>query len=50
MSCDRREFVRCGTAALAVALPPGCASLVTRRVPFENGLVRLSLRQNPELS
>ena len=50
MSCDRREFVRAGTAALAVALLPGCASLVTRRVPIENGLVRLSLRQNPELS
>ena len=50
MSCDRREFVRVGTAALAVALLPGCASLVTRRVPVENGLVRLSLRQNPELS
>jgi Rieske Fe-S protein len=50
MSCDRREFVRASTAALAVALLPGCASLVTRRVPVENGLVRLSLRQNPELS
>ena len=29
---------------------PGCASLVTRRVPVENGLVRLSLRQYPELT
>ena len=50
MSCDRRGFVRHGTAALAVVLLPGCASLVTRRVPVENGLVRLSLRQHPELT
>ena len=50
MSCDRREFVQIGAAAIAVALIPGCASLVTRRVPVENGIVRLSLRQNPELS
>jgi nitrite reductase/ring-hydroxylating ferredoxin subunit len=50
MSCDRRDFVRHGTAALAVVLLPGCASLVTRRVPVENGLVRLSLRQYPELA
>jgi Rieske Fe-S protein len=50
MSCDRREFVRTGAAAIAVAFIPGCASLVTRRVPVENGIVRLSLRQNPELS
>ena len=50
MSCDRREFVRGGAAALAVVLIPGCASLVTRRVPVENGVVRLSLRQNPELA
>jgi Rieske Fe-S protein len=50
MPCDRREFVRTGTAALAVALLPGCASIVTRRVPLENGRVRLSLRQHPELA
>ena len=50
MPCDRREFVRTGAAAIAIALVPGCASLVTRRVPVENGIVRLSLRQNPELS
>jgi Rieske Fe-S protein len=50
MSCDRREFVRIGAAAITVAILPGCASLVTRRVPVENGVVRLSLRQNPELS
>ena len=49
MSCDRRSFVRSGTAALAVALLPSCASLVTRRVPLENGRIRLSLRQHPEL-
>ena len=49
MPCDRREFVRAGSAAIAVALIPGCAALVTRRVPVENGVVRLSLRQNPEL-
>ncbi len=49
MTCDRRDFVRAGTSALALALLPGCASLVTRRVPIENGIVRLSLRQYPEL-
>lgn len=50
MACDRRDFVLTGTAALAIVLVPGCASLVTRRVPLENGRVRLSLRQNPELA
>ena len=50
MSCDRREFVRSGTAALAIVLLPACASLVTRRVPLENGRIRLSLRQHPELA
>ena len=50
MSCDRREFVRTSAAAIAVVLVPGCASLVTRRVPVEGGIVRLSLRQNPELA
>lgn len=50
MSCDRRDFMRAGTAAIAVALLPSCASLVTRRVPLENGSIRLSLRQHPELS
>ena len=49
MSCDRRDFVRAGAAALTLALIPGCASLVTRRVPVENGVIRLSLRQHPEL-
>jgi len=49
MSCDRRDFVRGGAAVLAMALLPGCASLVTRRVPIENGTIRLSLRQHPEL-
>ena len=50
MPCNRREFVQSSAAAIAIALVPGCASLVTRRVPVENGIVRLSLRQNPELS
>ncbi len=50
MPCDRRDFVRTGAAVLTVALVPGCASLVTRRVPLENGMVRLSLRQHPELA
>jgi Rieske Fe-S protein len=50
MGCDRRAFVRSGTAALAVVLLPSCASLVTRRVPLENGRIRLSLRQYPELA
>ena len=50
MPCDRREFVRSGTAALAIVLLPACASLVTRRVPLENGRIRLSLRQHPELA
>lgn len=50
MTCDRRDFMRTGTAAITAALLPGCASLVTRRVPLEDGIVRLSLRQHPELS
>lgn len=50
MACDRRDFMRTGTAALAAVLLPGCASLVTRQVPLENGIIRLSLRQFPELS
>ena len=50
MGCDRRAFVRSGTAAIAVALLPSCASLVTRRVPLESGRIRLSLRQYPELA
>jgi cytochrome b6-f complex iron-sulfur subunit len=50
MTCDRRGFVLSSTAALATVLLPGCASLVTRRVPIENGAIRLSLRQHPELA
>jgi len=50
MACDRRGFVLSSTAALATVLLPGCASLVTRRVPIENGAIRLSLRQHPELA
>lgn len=50
MSCDRRAFVRTGGVALAAVLLPGCASLVTRRVPLEDGRIRLSLRQHPELA
>jgi cytochrome b6-f complex iron-sulfur subunit len=49
MSCDRREFVRTGMGTLAVVMLPACASLVTRQVPLENGRIRLSLRQHPEL-
>ena len=50
MTCDRRGFVLSSTAAVATVLLPGCASLVTRRVPIENGQIRLSLRQHPELA
>jgi Rieske Fe-S protein len=50
MTCDRRQFVATSSAALAAALLPACASLVTRRVPLENGVVRLSLRLHPELA
>lgn len=50
MACDRRGFVRSGAAAVAVALLPSCASLVTRRVPLDGGRIRLSLRQYPELA
>jgi hypothetical protein len=38
MACDRREFVRGGAAAIAIVMLPGCASLVTRQVPLENGV------------
>lgn len=47
---DRRDFVRLGTTALAAVLLPGCASLMTRPVAVESGLVRLDLRQYPELA
>jgi Rieske Fe-S protein len=50
MGCDRRAFVRSGTAALALSLLPSCASLVTRRVALDGGRIRLSLRQYPELA
>lgn len=50
MTCDRRRFVQAGSVAVAALLFPSCASLVTRRVPLENGVVRLSLRQHPELA
>jgi cytochrome b6-f complex iron-sulfur subunit len=50
MDCDRRAFVRSGTAAIAMSLLPSCASLVTRRVPLDGGRIRLSLRQYPELA
>ena len=50
MSCDRRQFVRQGATALAVVMLPGCASLVTRQVPLDNGRIRLSIRQHPELA
>ena len=50
MSCGRRDFVRAGAATVAAALLPSCASIVTRRVPLDNGLIRLSLRQHPELA
>lgn len=49
MTCDRREFMRSGTAALALAMLPACASLVARRVPLVDGFVRLAIRQHPEL-
>lgn len=47
---DRRDFVRLGATTLAAALLPGCVSLMTRPVPVEGGLVRLDLRQYPELT
>ncbi|HEX6316754.1 MAG TPA: Rieske (2Fe-2S) protein [Gemmatimonadaceae bacterium] len=50
MTCDRRRFVQAGGAAIAAMLLPSCASLVTRPVAIENGIVRLSLRQHPELA
>lgn len=50
MSCHRRDVVRLGAVVLAAALVPGCASLMTRRVPLEGGRVRLALRQYPELT
>lgn len=50
MTCDRRDFVRTSAASLAAAVLSSCASLVTRRVPLENGIIRLSLRQHPELA
>lgn len=50
MTCDRRDFVRTSAASLAAVALSSCASLVTRRVPLDNGVIRLSLRQHPELA
>src|SRR5690606_10133041 len=44
-----RDVVRLGAMALTAALIPGCASLMTRRVPLQGGRVQLALRQFPEL-
>lgn len=46
---DRREFMRRGAALLALALVPGCAALMTRRVGIDAGRIHLDLRQYPEL-
>jgi Rieske Fe-S protein len=50
MACNRRDFMRAGTAAVAAAILPACASLVARRVPLVDGVVRLPIRQHPELT
>lgn len=50
MACDRRDFVRVSAAALATGVLAGCASLVARPVVIDNGRIRLSRRQHPELA
>ena len=50
MSMDRRRFVELTAAMFAAAALPGCASVVVTRVTPSNGMVRLPIRNFPELA
>ncbi len=47
---DRRHFVGTTSVALAGVLLPGCASLVATPVTPVNGVIRLPLRNHPQLA
>jgi Rieske Fe-S protein len=47
--CDRRNFVRLAIGSVAL-LMPGCASVSALPVRAQSGVVRLSLRDHPELT
>lgn len=49
MSLDRREFVELGAAVLAGMALPGCASFVATPVTPVDGVVRLPVRNHPQL-
>ena len=49
MTLDRRRFVEAAVGMLAGAALPGCASVVLTRVAPEGSVVRLPLRNFPQL-
>ena len=49
MTMDRRRFVDLAAGMLAATALPGCASVVMTRVAPQGGVVRLPLRNFPQL-
>lgn len=47
---DRRKFIARAAGVLAANMIPGCASVAAMRVTPADGVVRLSLRDVPQLS
>lgn len=50
MAMDRRRFVDLAVGMLAATALPGCASVVMTRVAPQGGVVRLPLRNFPQLA
>lgn len=50
MTMDRRRFVDLALGMLAATALPGCASVVMTRVTPREGVVRLTLRDFPQLA
>lgn len=50
MDMDRRRFVEGAVGLLAVAAFPGCASVAITRVVRSGGVVRLPIRNYPQLA
>jgi cytochrome b6-f complex iron-sulfur subunit len=50
MAMDRRRFVDLALGMLATTALPGCASVVMTRVAPQDGVVRLPLRNFPQLA
>jgi Rieske Fe-S protein len=50
MSLDRRTFVEVTAAILAAVALPGCASVAMTRVTPSGGVVRLTIRNFPQLA